>query len=301
MASGLATLEPALAFAPPLPLWRKRLNAFARHTGGMLGALLVGLLVVAALGADVLWPLDPIFQDYDVILVPPTAAHPLGTDDIGRDQLSRILHGARVSLGVALASNVLSSLIGITLGLVSGYYGGWADEIIMRFVDALWAFPSVLLALGIASAMGRGVVPLIIALAVISIASLARLVRGQVLAVRQMDYVLAAQALGAGHGRILLSHVLPNTTTPIIVAVSLGMAGAILNEASLSFLGMGTQPPTPSWGIMLRSGYEYMRSALWLGIFPGLSIFLAVLGFMLLGDGLQVVFDPKLREARQSL
>jgi peptide/nickel transport system permease protein len=234
------------------------------------------------------------------VLVPPSRAFPLGTDDIGRDQLSRILHGARISLGVALTATTLSTIVGISMGLVSGYFGGWVDELVMRVTDALWAFPSVLLALAIAAALGRGVIPLIIALSVISIASMARLVRGQVLAVRSMDYVLAARALGAGHLSILWQHVLPNIMTPLVVAISLGLAGAILNEASLSFLGLGTQPPTPSWGTMLRSGYEYMGSAPWLGIFPGLAIFLAVLGFMLLGDGLQVVLDPRLQDRRRT-
>jgi peptide/nickel transport system permease protein len=290
----------ALPATEPRPEWRKRLAALRRHKSGMLGLLLVALLVGAALLADVVWPKDPYLQDYGAVLVPPSRAFPLGTDDIGRDQLSRILHGARISLGVALTATTLSTIVGISMGLVSGYFGGWVDELVMRVTDALWAFPSVLLALAIAAALGRGVIPLIIALSVISIASMARLVRGQVLAVRSMDYVLAARALGAGHLSILWQHVLPNIMTPLVVAISLGLAGAILNEASLSFLGLGTQPPTPSWGTMLRSGYEYMGSAPWLGIFPGLAIFLAVLGFMLLGDGLQVVLDPRLQDRRRT-
>jgi peptide/nickel transport system permease protein len=219
----------------------------------------------------------------------------MGTDDIGRDQLSRIIHGARISLAVAVLSIALSTMIGVTIGLVAGYSGGWTDEGLMRAMDALWAFPSLLLALAIAAALGRGLGPLIIALGVIGIAAQARLVRGQALFTRELDYVTAARAIGAKELRILWVHVWPNVTSPIVVAVTLGMAVAILNEASLSFVGVGVQPPAPSWGTMLRSGYQFMDAALWLSIFPGLAIFITVLGLTLLGDALQVMLSPRAR------
>lgn len=283
---------------PPLPKWRGLVHAIARDPGATIGCILVGGLILVATLANVLSPYDPLYQDYNAIFEPPGPAHPLGTDDIGRDQLSRILYGARISLSVAGLSVLLSSLIGVTMGLVSGYCGGWIDEALMRVTDALWSFPSLLLALGIAAALGRGLNALIIALAVIGIAAMARLVRGQALAVREMEFVTAARALGASPWWIISRHVFPNVTTPIIVSVSVGMATAILNEASLSFLGIGVQPPAPSWGTMMRTGYEYMDAAPWLGLFPGIAIFLAVLGLTLFGDGLQIVLDPRLRSRR---
>jgi peptide/nickel transport system permease protein len=278
---------------------RLRRNPFIEsilaNRGAAFGLIVLVVLVLVALLADVIAPYDPYFQDYSAVLKPPSWEHPMGTDDIGRDQLSRIIHGARISLAVAVLSIALSTMIGVTIGLVAGYSGGWTDEGLMRAMDALWAFPSLLLALAIAAALGRGLGPLIIALGVIGIAAQARLVRGQALFTRELDYVTAARAIGAKELRILWVHVWPNVTSPIVVAVTLGMAVAILNEASLSFVGVGVQPPAPSWGTMLRSGYQFMDAALWLSIFPGLAIFITVLGLTLLGDALQVMLSPRAR------
>lgn len=279
--------------------WSQTLGAIARQRGAAFGCVIVAGLIVAAVLADVIAPQSPTFQDYSAVLEPPSLSRPMGTDDIGRDQLSRVIHGARVSLMVAIVAVALSTAVGVVVGVISGYYGGWVDEAAMRLIDALWSFPSLLLALGIASALGRGLNALIIGLAVIGIAGMARLARGQVLATREMEYVIAARAMGATGGAIMWRHILPNIATPLIVAVTLGMATAILNEASLSFLGIGVQPPAPSWGSMLRSGYEFMNAALWLSVFPGLAIFLAVLGLTLLGDGAQILLDPKLRSTRR--
>jgi peptide/nickel transport system permease protein len=280
-------------------VWRST-RAALRNRVAAFGVAVVVALVLVALLADVIAPYDPYFQDYSAVLEAPSRRHPLGTDDIGRDQLSRIVHGARISLAVAALSVALSSSLGITLGLMSGYWGGWVDELVMRFTDALWSFPSLLLALAIAAALGRGLGPLIVALGVIGIAGMARLVRGLVLSIREMEHVTAAKAGGASGWRIVWRHVWPNVTTPVVVAASMAMATAILNEASLSFLGIGTQPPAPSWGTMLRSGYQFMDAAIWLSVFPGLAIFLAVLGLTLLGDGLQILLDPRLRRRREA-
>lgn len=274
-------------------------EALLLHRGAAFGTIVLVALVVLALLADVIAPYDPFFQDYSAVLQPPSWQHPMGTDDIGRDQLSRVIHGARISLAVAVLSVAISGAVGIVIGLAAGYLGGWVDELLMRFTDALWSFPSLLLALAIASALGRGLGPLIIALGVIGIASMSRLVRAQGLFTRELDYVMAARATGVGEWRILWVHIWPNVTTPVVVAVSLGMAGAILNEASLSFVGVGVQPPAPSWGTMLRSGYQFMDAAIWLSLFPGLAIFISVLGLTLLGDALQVMLSPRARSAHR--
>jgi peptide/nickel transport system permease protein len=201
---------------------------------------------------------------------------------------------------VASAAVAISGVAGVLLGLIAGHFAPWIDEAIMRFTDALWSFPSLLLAIGIASALGRGVVSLIVALGAIGIASITRLVRGQALVTRELEYVMAARGAGSSEWRVIRRHVWPNITTPVLVGLSTGIATAILNESSLSFLGIGIQPPTPSWGSMLRSGYHFMNAAIWLSIFPGLAIVLAVLGFTLLSDGLQIILDPRLRYGRQT-
>jgi peptide/nickel transport system permease protein len=278
---------------------RALLQAYARNKAALLGIVLVMALLIIAAAAGVIAPYDPNHQDYSSIMQPPSWRHPCGTDEIGRDQLSRIIYGARVSLGVATAAVGISAAVGVLLGLVAGHFTAWIDEAIMRLTDALWAFPSLLLAIGIASALGRGVASLIVALGAIGVAGITRLVRGQVLVTRELDYVMAARSAGSNEWRVLRLHVWPNVITPALVAISTGIATAILNESSLSFLGIGIRPPTPSWGSMLRSGYNFMNAAVWLSIFPGLAIVVAVLGFTLLSDGLQIILDPRLRYGRQ--
>ena len=274
------------------------IRAYARNKPAILGVVLVIVLLVIAAMAHVIAPYDPNHQDYSSIMQPPSWRHPCGTDEIGRDQLSRIIFGARVSLGVASAAVAISGAAGVLLGLVAGHFTPWIDEAIMRLTDALWAFPSLLLAIGIASALGRGVASLIVALGAIGVAGITRLVRGQALVTRELDYVMAARSAGSNEWRVLRLHVWPNVMTSVLVAISTGIATAILNESSLSFLGIGIRPPTPSWGAMLRSGYNFMNAAIWLSVFPGLAIVVAVLGFTLLSDGLQILLDPRLRYGR---
>jgi ABC-type dipeptide/oligopeptide/nickel transport system permease subunit len=259
------------------------------------GLAIVGLLVFVAVTAPVVSPHNPLFQDYAAVLEAPSAKHVLGTDNIGRDILSRLLHGAQVSLLVGVVAVGIATVLGIAMGLLSGYYGGWVDDVIMRFSDGMYAFPSLLLVLAIASALGPSITNTMIAIGVVSAPGYARLLRGQVLSLRELDYVIAARALGAGHTRIMLRHILPNGLAPMLVAASLSVSGAILTEATLSFLGVGVPPPTPSWGSMLQTGFRYIEMAPWFSLYPGLTIFVVVLGFNILGDGLRTVLDPRIR------
>jgi peptide/nickel transport system permease protein len=260
------------------------------------GALLTVALLVVALAAPLLAPFDPNVQDTARRLEPPTRDHPLGLDDLGRDVLSRILFGARVSLRVGFSVVLIGSLIGVTLGAIAGYFGGMADLLVMRVCDILLAFPGILLAIALVAVLGPSLTNVIIALATINWVGYARLVRGQVLKVREMEFVTAAKALGARSPRVIVLHVLPNVINPVIVMATLGLAGAILAEAALSFLGLGVQPPTPSWGAMLTSGRRYLGLANHLAIYPGIAIMLAVMGLNFLGDGLIDALDPKYRK-----
>ncbi len=276
---------------PGLDLLRKAL----RHglvVGG--GAIVLLLGVVAVFGAT-LAPYDPVAMDFTARFAPPSWAHPFGTDDFGRDLFSRVLHGAAVSFQVAFIAVGISGVAGVSLGLFAGYLGGWIDEAIMRAMDVLFAFPAVLLAITVMAVLGRGVENAMIAIAIVYMPIFARVTRGAVISVRDREYVTAARALGTGHARIMLAHVLPNAAGPILVQTSLSLAFAILAEAALSFFGLGTQPPDPSWGRMLAEGRAFLGQAPWMGIFPGLAIMAAVLGFNLLGDGLRDVLDPRWR------
>ena len=260
------------------------------------GLLLTVVLVLVALAAPLLSPFDPNVQDTSRRLEAPSRQHLLGLDDLGRDVLSRIIWGARVSLRVGFSVVVLAALIGITLGAISGYFGGLVDTAVMRFTDILLAFPGILLAIALVAVLGPKLNNVILALATIGWVSYARLVRGQVLKVREMEYVTAAKAIGARSPRVIVLHVLPNVMNPVIVMATLGLAGAILAEAALSFLGLGVQPPTPSWGAMLTAGRRYLGLANHLAIFPGAAIMLAVMGLNFLGDGLIDALDPKYRK-----
>ncbi len=274
---------------------RQLLANFA-FTAGLL--LTVALLLVAA-AAPLLSPYDPDVQDTARRLEPPSRQHLLGLDDLGRDVLSRILYGARVSLRVGFSVVILASLLGVTLGAIAGYFGGVIDTLIMRLTDILLAFPGILLAIAMVAVLGPSLNNVIVALATIGWVAYARLVRGQVLKVREMEYVTAAKALGAGSPRVIILHVLPNVINPVIVMATLGLAGAILSEAALSFLGLGVQPPTPSWGAMLTAGRRYLGVANHLAVFPGAAIMLAVMGLNFLGDGLIDALDPKYRKITQ--
>ena len=274
----------------------KNLKRLLKNFAFTSGLLLTVALVVVALAAPLLAPHDPNAQDTARRLEAPTKAHPLGLDDLGRDVLSRILYGARVSLRVGFSVVLLASLIGVTLGAMSGYFGGWIDTLVMRVCDVLLAFPGILLAIALVAVLGPSINNVILALATIGWVGYARLVRGQVLKVREMEYVTAAKALGAKSPRVIVLHVLPNVINPVIVMATLGLAGAILAEASLSFLGLGVQPPTPSWGAMLTAGRRYLGMSNHLAIFPGAAIMLAVMGLNFLGDGLIDALDPKYRK-----
>jgi peptide/nickel transport system permease protein len=260
------------------------------------GLILTVFLVLAALAAPLLAPYDPNVQDTARRLEAPSNQHLLGLDDLGRDVLSRMIFGARVSLRVGFSVVLLASITGVTLGAISGYFGGAVDVLVMRLCDILLAFPGILLAIALVAVLGPSLNNVILALAVIGWVGYARLVRGQVLKVREMEYVTAAKALGAKSPRVIIRHVLPNVINPVIVMATLGLAGAILSEAALSFLGLGVQPPTPSWGAMLTSGRRYLGLANHLAIWPGVAIMLAVMGLNFLGDGLIDALDPKYRK-----
>jgi peptide/nickel transport system permease protein len=263
-----------------------------------LGLVIVILFAFSAILAPLLAPYSPTKQQITNGLKPPSADHLLGTDQLGRDQLSRILYGGQASLQVGFIAVGIALFVGVALGLIAGYWNNsWLEAIIMRAMDALLAFPALVLALALVAALGPNLQDAIIAIGIVGIPAYARLTRGQVLSVRERDYIEAARTVGATDFRIILRHILPNVTAPLIVQSSLGIAFAILAEAGLSFLGLGVQPPTPSWGEMLNSGRGYLEIDPWLIIGPGTAIFLCVLGFNFLGDGIRDVLDPRLRNS----
>lgn len=266
---------------------------FVRHRLAMVGFFIVLLLVVVAAFGRALAPYDPLGMDFGALFAPPSSSHLFGTDEFGRDIFSRVLYGARISLQVAFIAVGISGTAGVLLGLLAGFLGGWIDELVMRFMDVLFAFPAVLLAITIMAILGRGVGNAMIAIAIVYVPIFARVTRGAVIGVRGREYVTAARALGKRPFGIMLRHVLPNAIGPIIVQTSLSLAFAILAEAALSFFGLGTQPPDPSWGRMLSEGRGFLRQAPWMGIFPGLAIMLSVMGFNFLGDGLRDLLDPR--------
>jgi peptide/nickel transport system permease protein len=258
--------------------------------------LLICVLVFTAIFADVIAPYDPLETRPDIRLLSPRLQHPFGTDDIGRDVLSRVIYGARISLWVGLLAVGIGTFVGTIIGLISGYWEGAVDLWLQRVMDALMTIPGLILALAIISVLTPNTTNAMLAIAIVIIPGNSRIVRGTVLSAKQNPYVEAARALGCGHIRIISSHILPNVTAPILIIASIWLGNAIFIEASLSFLGLGTQPPTPSWGLMLSStGRAFMEQAPWLAIFPGLAISLAVLGFNLFGDTLRDIWDPKLR------
>jgi peptide/nickel transport system permease protein len=259
-----------------------------------LGGFIVALAVAGALLGPIVTPYDPAAQDLARRLEGPSLAHPFGLDELGRDILARIFAGARISLLVGLAVVGVSSTLGMFFGSIAGYFGGRVDDVVSRVVDVLMAFPGILLAIAIVAVLGPSLLNVVVALSVIGWVGYARLVRGQALRAREFEFVQAARALGAGSRRIVVRHVLPTALPAVVVQATLGMAGAIIAEAALSFLGLGVQPPTPSWGTMLDAGRSHLFDAPHLTIFPGLAIAILVLGFNFLGDGLRDRVDPKL-------
>jgi len=285
----MAELGPRLAAAWRSPATRR----FRRNPGAWVGAAIVLALVALAAFAPLIADRPPDQQNLRQRLQPPSVEHPFGTDEFGRSVFARVAYGARVSLLTGIVPVALALLVGSTIGLLAGYFRGRLDGLLMRAMDVLLAFPSLLLALAVVGTLGPGIVNAVIAIAVVDVPQYARLVRSVVLGAREEDYVQAARALGAGDGRLMLRHVLPSAVGPIVVQATLGVGFAILAIAGLSFLGLGVQPPTSDWGEMLARGRRYLPDATWLMIFPGLAVSLTVLGFNLLGDGLRDALDPR--------
>ena len=271
------------------------LRRLRRSWGALAGLVVLCLLVLSAVFAPVLAPYEPLEPDPFAAFSGPSAKHPFGTDNLGRDILSRVLYGGRISLRVGLVSVAIAASIGIVAGLLAGFYGGWLDTIIMRIIDIKLAFPSLLLALVIVATLGQGIYKVMIAVGIAAVPTYTRLVRSSVLSARQQPYIEAARTIGATDLRIMLQHILPNIFAPVLVLSTLGVATAILAGASLSFLGLGAQPPAAEWGLMLSQGRDHLRIAWWMTTFPGLAIMLAVLAINLLGDGLRDALDPRLR------
>ncbi len=304
-------MESTLSAAPAAPEIRtqrqRAWHTFKRNRTALVGLVMVVLVALVAVFSDttliapltdaeptpLLAPYDPTVQDPRNRLLPPSWEHPMGLDTYGRDIFSRILYGARVSLMVGILSVALGGILGVVLGLVAGYSGGAAEQWIMRSVDVLMAFPSLLMGLMVLAVLGSGLTKMIVAIGIMLAPGFVRVVHGATLGAKQNDYILAARAIGAGHPRILFRHLLPNILGEVVVLASIWVASAIRVEASLSFIGLGVSPPTPAWGTMIREGVQYLTTAPWIALFPGLAILFTVLAFNLLGDGLRDVLDPK--------
>jgi len=295
----IATARISALEEPPVRTVRRGAALWAvirRKPLGLTSAAVLVLFVLTAVFADVLAPYDPLAAQPEIRLSPPSQSHLFGTDDIGRDVLSRVVHGSRISLWVGLLAVGIGTVAGMIIGLLCGYCEGRLDLLVQRLMDAIQAIPGLILALAIVSVLKPSTTNAMLAIAIVIIPGNSRIVRGAVLSAKQNRYVEAALAIGCRHPRIITSHILPNVTAPILIIASIWFGNAILIEATLSFLGLGTQPPTPSWGLMLSStGRAFMEQAPWLAIFPGLAISLAVLGFNLFGDTLRDAWDPKLR------
>jgi peptide/nickel transport system permease protein len=271
--------------------WRR----FTRNKMAVAGGIIVTSLFVISFLAPWLSPYDPGEINLKMVLAPPSASHPLGTDQLGRDVLSRMIWGARISLKVGFAATGLAILIGTMLGAVAGYYGKWADAAIMRLVDIMLCFPSFFLILAVIAFLEPSIWNIMIVIGLTGWMGVARLVRADVSSLKQRDFILAARSIGAGDFRIVFRHILPNAMASVLVAATLGVAGAILTESALSFLGIGVQPPTPSWGNILSAGKDNIDIAWWLSFYPGLAILITVLGYNLLGEGIRDSLDPRLR------
>jgi peptide/nickel transport system permease protein len=276
-------------------LVKDAIERLLRDRLAIAGMVIIGTLLLMALLADVLAPYDPIVQEILKRRQPPSSEHWLGLDDLGRDILSRIIYGTRISLQVGVVSVSMAILVGAVVGAVAGYLGGWVDTIAMRVMDVMLAFPALLLAIAVVTILGPGLLNMLYAIAIVSIPMYARIVRASVLTIKEQDYIIAARSVGVPPTRLLFRDVFPNCLTPLIVQGTLGIGTAILDAAGLSFLGLGAQPPQPEWGAMLGQGRYSMFTAPHIVVFPGIAIMLTVLGFNLLGDGLRDALDPRLR------
>lgn len=290
-----ATAAP-ITEAPPTGALGVAWGRLRRDPGALLSAFIIVLFIVVAALAPLLSPYDPARPDAETgySTSPPSAAHPLGTDRAGRDVLSRLLYGARVSLLVGFGSQVLSLVLGVVFGLLAGFFGRWVDVLISRFLEILQAFPSLLFIIVLSVSLGSGLFTAYIALGIVGWASVARIVRSETLALRSAEYVEGARALGASSARVIFRHILPGALPSLIVIYTIGVGGAILGEATLSFLGLGVRPPTPSWGQMIADGQSYLTSAWWMSVFPGLAIAVLVVSFNFLGDALRDALDPRM-------
>lgn len=271
---------------------RTLLRRIRRDKRAMIGGGILLVVLVVAVLAPWIAPYDPLSQEFD-LLKSPTLEHPLGTDDLGRDLLSRVFYGSRVSLLVGITSVALAAIAGILMGLLAGYYRGWVDMLVMRYIDIQWAFPNFIIAVALVAIFGTGLENVIVAIGLAYVDDFARVVRGMVLAIREEDYVGAARAVGAPDRRILFQHILPNAMAPVIVQASVLVSGAILAEAALSFLGLGVNPTTPTWGLILNDARPFISIAWWLGIFPGLAIMLLVLAINFTGDAIRDIMDVR--------
>ncbi|EGG31260.1 nickel transporter permease [Paenibacillus sp. HGF5] len=279
-----------------LAQWKSFYHRLKKNKAALFGGYFLLLMILVAIFGPLLTQYDPTKVDYSTKLLKPSADHWFGTDHNGRDIFTRIIHGMRLTLSVGFISVIIGAAFGVVLGIISGYYGGKWDALIMRMTDVMLAFPGILLALAVVSVLGKNLFNVIIAVSIFSIPTFARVVRGSTLAVRKLEYIDAMRSLGASDGRIIFGHILPNITSPIIVQATLRIAVAILTASGLSFLGLGAQPPTPEWGAMLNDGRNYIMDHPHVALFPGLSIVFVVIAFNLLGDGLRDVLDPKMKK-----
>lgn len=289
-------LEPVVAVSAethePQKRQRSWLRVLRRDKRAAAGFGFLLLLTLAAVLAPIITPYDPTAMAFGM-MSPPSLAHPLGTDDLGRDLLSRIIYGARISLLVGVSTVAIALIVGVTLGLLAGYYGGWLDNLIMRYIDLQWAFPNFIIAVYLVAVFGTGLLNVIVAVSLAFFDDFARIARSMVLSLKEQEFVMAARSLGASDGRIMARHILPNGLAPIIVQATVSIAYAILAEASLSFLGLGVKATTPTWGLILSEARSFISRAWWLGVFPGVAIALTVLSINFVGDGLRDLLDVR--------
>ena len=293
MMSELAEPNPAMVDdAPPRSRWLPWRKQLLRDKKALFGLIVLAVLTLTAILAPLIAPYDPNAMDF-MMMEGPSLAHPLGVDDLGRDLLSRLIHGSRISLFVGFSTVALALIAGVALGVIAGYFGGIADTIIMRYIDLQWAFPNFIIAVYLVAVFGTGLANVIVAVSLAFVDDFARIARGMVLTIKQEQYVDAARTLGASHNRIMWRHILPNATAPIIVQATVSVSYAILAEAGLSFLGLGVQADTPTWGLILADGRSFISRAWWIGVFPGLFIMITVLSINFLGDAMRDVLDVR--------
>ncbi|MFG6114615.1 nickel transporter permease [Halobacillus sp. MO56] len=289
-------IDPALKKKKNSSLWLDSLSRVVKSKTSLIGLIIISLLIIIAAFAPQIATHSPTDQSIIDRYQAPSAEHWLGTDELGRDIFSRIVHGSRITIQIGVITVGISMIVGVFLGAVAGFFGRWVDQIIMRLIDIMMAFPSILLAIALVAVLGKSLTNAMIAVGIVGVPHFARIVRSTVLSVKETEYIEASRVIGAKNGRILFSHVLPNCLAPIIVQATLTIGTAILDAAGLSFLGLGAQPPLPEWGAMLSDGRSALQTAPWVVMFPGFAILLVVLGFNLLGDGLRDALDPRLKQ-----